>query len=230
MILCLHSQARRLRKGMIINMKIAILGRKKDTQNYVNYVTRLSCTPIQTLSPGEAAACDMLILPGGGDITPAFYGEEIDGSFSIDTELDVLQLQALEYAVQQKMPVLGICKGMQLINVDMGGTMVQDISTPQIHRSPNGDQYHNTHIKKGSFLWELYGEEAVVNSAHHQCVKQLGKGLVPIQWCPEDNILEAFVHESLPIVGVQWHPERIRQEFTPTSGDQLLAHFLRRFT
>ncbi|MBE5892733.1 MAG: gamma-glutamyl-gamma-aminobutyrate hydrolase family protein [Lachnospiraceae bacterium] len=211
-------------------MKIAILGRKKDTHNYVNYVKRLSCTPLQTLSPGEAATCDMLILPGGGDITPAFYGEEIDGSFSIDTELDVLQLQAFEYAMKCKMPVLGICKGMQLINVDLGGTMVQDISTPKIHRSPNGDQYHNTHIVKGSFLYDLYGEEAVVNSAHHQCVKQLGKGLIPIQWCPEDNILEAFSHESLPVLGVQWHPERIKSEFTTTSGDRLLAYFLERFT
>ena len=87
-----------------------------------------------------------------------------------------------------------------------------------------------TNIKKGSILYDLYGEEAVVNSAHHQCVKQLGKGLVPIQWCPEDNILEAFVHESLPILGVQWHPERIKSEFTTTSGDQLLAHFLQCFT
>lgn len=210
-------------------MKIAILGRKSDTLNYINYVTRLSCTPLQTLSPGEAATCDMLILPGGGDITPAFYGEKIDGSFSIDTELDVLQIQAFEYAMKRQMPVLGICKGMQLINVALGGTMVQDISTPQIHRSPNGDQYHNTHITRGSFLYELYGEEAVVNSAHHQCVKHLAKELTPIQWCPEDNILEAFSHQRLPILGVQWHPERIKQEYTTTSGDQLLAHFLQHY-
>ena len=210
-------------------MKIAILGRKSDTLNYINYVTRLSCTPLQTLSPGEAATCDMLILPGGGDITPAFFGEKIDGSFSIDTELDVLQIQAFEYAMKRQMPVLGICKGMQLINVALGGTMVQDISTPQIHRSPNGDQYHNTHITRGSFLYELYGEEAVVNSAHHQCVKHLAKELTPIQWCPEDNILEAFSHQRLPILGVQWHPERIKQEYTTTSGDQLLAHFLQHY-
>lgn len=210
-------------------MKIAILGRKSDALNYVNYVKRLSCTPVQTLSPGESATCDMLILPGGGDITPAFYGEEIDGSFSIDTELDVLQIQAFEYAMKRQMPVLGICKGMQLINVALGGTMVQDISTPQIHRSPNGDQYHNTHITRGSFLYELYGEEAVVNSAHHQCVKHLAKELTPIQWCPEDNILEAFSHQRLPILGVQWHPERIKQEYTTTSGDQLLAHFLQHY-
>lgn len=210
-------------------MKIAILGRKSDALNYVNYVKRLSCTPVQTLSPGEAATCDMLLLPGGGDITPAFYGEKIDGSFSIDTELDVLQIQAFEYAMKRQMPVLGICKGMQLINVALGGTMVQDISTPQIHRSPNGDQYHNTHITRGSFLYELYGEEAVVNSAHHQCVKHLAKELTPIQWCPEDNILEAFSHQRLPILGVQWHPERIKQEYTTTSGDQLLAHFLQHY-
>lgn len=210
-------------------MKIAILGRKSDALNYVNYVKRLSCTPVQTLSPGEAATCDMLLLPGGGDITPAFYGEKIDGSFSIDTELDVLQIQAFEYAMKRQMPVLGICKGMQLINVALGGTMVQDISTPQIHRSPNGDQYHNTHITRGSFLYELYGEEAVVNSAHHQCVKHLAKELTPIQWCPEDNILEAFSHQRLPIWGVQWHPERIKQEYTTTSGDQLLAHFLQHY-
>ena len=211
-------------------MKIAILGRKSDALNYVNYVKRLSCTPVQTLSPGEAATCDMLLLPGGGDITPAFYGEEINGSFSIDSELDVLQIQAFEYAMQRKMPVLGICKGMQLISVALGGTMVQDIPNPEVHRASNGDQYHSTRIQKGSFLWDLYGDEAVTNSSHHQRVKQLGKGLIPIQWCSTDNCLEGIVHESLPIVGVQWHPERIKSEFTTTSGDQLLAHFLRRYT
>ena len=212
MILCLHSQARRLRKGMIINMKIAILGRKKDTRNYVNYVTRLSCTPIQTLSPGEAAACDMLILPGGGDITPAFYGEEIDGSFSIDTELDVLQLQALEYAVQQKMPVLGICKGMQLINLIFGGSLCQHLPTAARHKDQNGDLLHPVYARPGSFLYDLYGPRTVVNSAHHQGILDgstaLGKNIAVVQRSA-DGTAEGIVHNYLPVIGLQWHPERL---------------------
>lgn len=210
-------------------MKIAILGRKKDTVNYVNYVKRLSATPISTLSPGEVTNCDALILPGGGDITPAFYGEYVDGSHSIDTELDILQLQALEYALRREIPVLGICKGLQTINVAFGGTLVQDMPTAAAHRYIDGDQYHNTRIAEGSCLYKLYGSEAIVNSAHHQCIKRLGSGLQAIQWCPEDNCIEAIVHESLPILGVQWHPERIKETGSPISGDCLLAHFLTGF-
>ena len=206
-------------------MKIAILGRKKDTKNYVNYVIRLGETPIQTLSPGEIAHCDALILPGGGDISPVLFGERNNGSRDIDTELDILQFQAFEYAIMQNLPILGICKGMQLINVALGGTLVQDIPTGDIHRYQDGDRYHSTTILKGSLLYRLYGEEAIVNSAHHQCVNRLGNGLRAIQWCPDDHCVEAIMHESLPILGVQWHPERIRKESTPVSGDLLLAHF-----
>ena len=204
-------------------MKIAILGRKKDTVNYENFVRKISATPLTTLNPGEVTSADALILPGGGDITPAFFGEHINGSHDIDTELDILQFQALEYAVRQKLPVLGICKGMQLINVSFGGTLVQDMPTSDIHRYKGADQYHMTTISPDSCLYDLYGKEACVNSAHHQCVRVLGNNLKAIQWCPEDNCVEAIAHNTLPILGLQWHPERLKTNETMIQGEALLA-------
>lgn len=190
-------------------MKIAILGRKKDTANYENFVKKLPATPLTTLSPGILSECDGLILPGGGDITPAFFGERNLGSRSIDTELDILQFQAIDVCLRLHLPVLGICKGMQVINVAFGGTILQDMPDSSIHRYQNGDQYHPTKIKKDSCLYTLYGETAMVNSAHHQCIHRLGNGLHAIQWCTYDNCVEALVHDSLPILGLQWHPERL---------------------
>lgn len=209
-------------------MKIAIVGKTADLGNYVRYAESASLEPVPTLSLGEVACCDGLILPGGGDITPAFFGEKNNGSRNIDTELDILQLQAFEHAMRRAMPVLGICKGMQIINVGLGGTLIQDMSPVScaLHRYENGDKYHSSVIEKDTCLHTLYGESAIINSAHHQSVKRLGEGLRAIQWCPEDQCVEALVHETLPVIGVQWHPERIRNEETTLSGGPLLAHFV----
>lgn len=202
-------------------MKIAILGRKKDTGNYERYITSMSATPLVTLSPGDLSSCDCLVLPGGGDITPAFFGERNTGSVNVDTELDLLQFQALDYAIRRSLPVLGICKGMQVINVAFGGTIIQDLPTAAHHRYQNGDQYHITNILKDSCLDKLYGRTAVVNSAHHQGVGRLGIELQAIQWCPVDDCVEAIVHEHLPILGLQWHPERLDSERTTLCGAPL---------
>lgn len=199
-------------------MRIAIFGRKKDTGNYERFVSSMQAAPITTLSLNALTSCDCLLLPGGGDITPAFFGEHNTASTNIDTELDILQFQALDYAIRQSMPVLGICKGMQVINVAFGGTIIQELTTSAIHRYREGDQYHITDILPGSCLYELLGPTAVVNSAHHQGIGRLGTGLRAIQWCPTDNCVEAIIHETLPIFGLQWHPERLNSERTTLQG------------
>lgn len=206
-------------------MRIAIAGKRTETGNYVNYVKSIGAEPAVTLSMGDIIRCDGLILPGGGDITPAFFGEKNRGSRNIDTELDILQLQALDLCIREKLPVLGICKGMQIINVGFGGPLIQDLPTAELHCYDNGDKYHPSVTLEGSILHRLYGSHPVVNSAHHQGIREPGRGLAAIQWCPDDNCIEALIHTSLPILGVQWHPERIDEKKTTLSGEKLLAYF-----
>lgn len=206
-------------------MRIAIVGKKAETKNYVEYVKGLELEPLVTLDLGGLTGCGALLLPGGGDITPAFFGEKNRGSKNIDTELDILQLQALDFAIKRGLPVLGICKGLQVINVGLGGSIIQDMPTAGLHRYTDGDQYHPTAIAQGSWLYGLYGAECTVNSAHHQSIGRLGNGLMAVQTCPADGCIEAIAHRSLPIIGVQWHPERIDEKRALISGQKVLSCF-----
>lgn len=202
-------------------MKIAVLGRKETSANYENYIRLASAEPIVSLCAADLSECDALILPGGGDITPAFFGERNSGSVNIDTELDILQIQALDLFLEKQKPILGICKGMQLINIVFGGNVIQHLKSASVHSGVK-DLYHSTTISESSCLYELYGKSAFVNSAHHQAVGRIGKGLCPIQWCDSDGCVEAIVHESLPILGLQWHPERLLPSETPLEGLKIL--------
>lgn len=206
--------------------KIAILGRKKDTANYERFLSENQFFPLTTLNPGEISSCSGLLLPGGGDITPAFFGERNRGSKNIDTELDILQFQALDLCIRLNLPVLGICKGAQLINIAFGGTIIQDMPSAEMHLQSGQDLYHPTYIEPDSILYELYGHDAVVNSAHHQCINKTGSGLRIIQRSLHDDCPEAIVHETLPILGLQWHPERLDDTYTTLSGAPLLSFFL----
>ena len=215
----------RKRFGMEIKMKIVIIGRKNDTMRYEKYFSGLPAQITSTLSVGELASCNAVVLPGGGDITPAFFGEHNNGSRNIDTELDILQLQAVEHCLRYQLPLLGICKGMQVINVALGGTIVQNLPTADFHRFLVADQYHSTTIAPSSFLAKLYGEEMIVNSAHHQGINQLGQQLQAIQWACHDHCIEAISHTTLPIIGLQWHPERLDPTKAGTTGEPLLTYF-----
>lgn len=205
---------------MTPNIKIAIAGRSRDTGNYEACLKRLGLPYMTTLSLSEIQSCNGLLLPGGGDITPAFFGQKNAGSKHIDTELDIIQLQALEQAIRYQKPVLGICKGMQILNVFFGGTIIQHMKEHARHEYKEGDQFHDTSIVPDSFLHPLYGSHLTVNSAHHQCLGSLGQGLLLAQYATPDPAPEAIFHKTLPLYGVQWHPERLA-----SVGDKLFFFF-----
>lgn len=204
--------------------KIAIVGREKSTGNYEKILSTLSIPHETTLNIGALHDFDALLLPGGGDITPAFFGEKNTASKNIDTELDILQIQATELFIKQKKPILGICKGMQLINVVLGGTIIQHLPTAKNHEYTAKDQYHPVHNIPGTLARSLYGDSCVINSAHHQGLGTLGKGCLIMQQS-YDNVVEGIYHTTLPIFGVQWHPERLDNKKTATDGSLLFLHF-----
>ncbi len=202
---------------------VLIAGRPEDTRNYEAIIKRMGVSCSVSMDPARTNDATHLLLPGGGDITPAFFGQTDHGSRHIDTELDILQLEILSRFTAQKKPVLGICKGLQLINVHFGGDITQHIDTAETHRWVGRDQFHyvfHCDLGRRDFFYQLYGTSAKVNSAHHQAINRTGEGLIPV--CRAgDNVIEGLVHRSLPILAVQWHPERLPEG----AGEPLFSYF-----
>ena len=187
-------------------------------EGFHNYVRALEAlgAAVRSDRPEDCAA---LLLPGGWDVHPRLYGEEIAGSEGIDEARDARELDAVAFFLDRGRPILGICRGIQLLNVALGGSLYQDI--PGHQATAEGDSYHETRTDD-PLLTALYGERFTVNSSHHQAVKRLGRGLRAVQWA-DDGTVEAVRHVSLPVFGVQWHPERQR---SPIDGWLLLARWL----
>lgn len=188
--------------------KVLIAGQKDKTVNYENAMKELGVHTETSLHVPDIISYDGLILPGGGDIDPKLFGQLPCETGFFDPVLDRLQLAILRAFVLSRKPVLGLCKGMQLINIYFGGDMVQHLKTSENHAYVKEDQIHRSVAKKGSFLEKLYGEQFVVNSAHHQGVDCPGKGIEYVQFA-EDGVVEGLRHRFLPVWGVQWHPERL---------------------
>ena len=190
-------------------LHVAIAGTETGAENFIAAFHTLGAEASAVLEETDFDGYDALVLPGGADIDPALFGEENRGSKLIERERDLRQLEILDLFVKAKKPVLGVCKGHQLLNVYFGGKLCQHIPEHEVHEWIGTDQAHMSRCLPDCFLAEIYGgTEFPINSAHHQAVIVPADGFNPIQWAP-DGVLEAMVHESLPITGLQWHPERM---------------------
>lgn len=188
--------------------RILISG-QTSIENYTTAVDAVGGVPVAGYLPPLDLSCDGLILCGGVDVDPTLYNEDINGAIDINRQLDLHEMMLLRTFVDAGKPVLGICRGSQLINVFFGGSLHQHLFSTILHRSgSNLAREHEVESASGSIMDSLYGKRSVVNSIHHQAIKKLGKGLISTQMS-DDGIIEAYEHESLPILAVQWHPERL---------------------
>ncbi len=176
--------------------------------NYINALAKLGISSYVTSSLTNAASFDGLLIPGGGDIAPILFGQYNTGAKNISIEEDILQIEAFHYFKNTQKPILGICKGMQIINVALGGNMIQNLETHKNHEYIDKDKYHITKALSGSILHKLYGEYFTTNSAHHQGIDKIADNLYIAQ-NTSDGVIEGIEHKSSPIIGVQWHPERM---------------------
>ena len=179
-----------------------------------NYEKALSLAGAALAEVPERA--DALLLPGGGDMHPRFYGQAINGSTDIDEGRDARELALIDDFLRTGRQVIGICRGLQVLNVYFGGTLRQHIAGHS--RIDGADRLHTVNSLPG-LLRELYGARFTVNSAHHQAVRRLGKGLCVLA-CADDGTVEAVGHKTLPVFAAQWHPERLCGAFAqPGTAD-----------
>ena len=163
--------------------------------NYCAAVRGAGGEPLAGCCPAPDLRCDGLVLCGGGDMESTLYGQENRGSQPPDRERDRAELALFRAFYGAGRPILGICRGMQLINVALGGDPIQDLPPALV-------------IRPGGLLHDLYGPSFSVNSAHHQAVGQLGEGLRVTAWSAE-GFPEAIAWDERHIMAFQFHPERM---------------------
>ena len=190
-------------KGAARNPLLLMVDNRSDNRRVVTQFAKVGVTvvTVYNIKDVDPAKYDGLIIPGGGNMDPRSYRAKRDKhTYGTDKAKDDLQIAAILMFAKAGKPVLGICRGSQVINVAFGGTLKQHI--PRWHKK-------NRKVKtvKGSWVRGIYGKKSKVYHWHHQCIKKLGKGLKVTARDARDKRIEAIQHKTLPIYGVQWHPD-----------------------
>ena len=189
--------------------RILLSASTPSADTYEDAVRAAGGVPFTRQCPGAEGDFDGLILCGGGDLDPALYGQEDRGSQPPDRARDRAELALVRAFLTSGRPILGICRGVQVLNVALGGTLIQDLGPlDPFHVWEEGDKVHPVAARPGSLLSALYGPLFPVNSAHHQAVDRPGEGLV-ITARSEGGVAEALELPGRPVLGVQFHPERM---------------------
>jgi putative glutamine amidotransferase len=224
--------------------RIAVALRARDpkiirkAKGYLDWVER-GGGAVRLIAPGEPrplSGAEGLLLLGGEDVAPEGYGETDRQCERINPQRDAFELALLRSALRKDLPILGICRGIQILAVALGGTLLQDLSAERprgqsrvIHRGPRRtDSRHRIVLTKGTALARLIGRDALlVNSHHHQAVRAMPPGM-RVSARSVDGVIEAIEHPDKKFVlGIQWHPERWPQPSSEAIMRGLLAACVR---
>jgi putative glutamine amidotransferase len=191
--------------------------------------------PIAEVAEGIVRGIDGLLLSGGSDLDPGYYGEELLPELgAIAPERDTFEVAVLRHALERGMPVFGICRGLQVLNVALGGTLYQDLPS-QLHpdliahrqQMPKWQWTHEVEVGVGSEVAKIMeSTDLRVNSYHHQAIKDLADDLVAVAHA-SDGVIEAVESRDLSerwLVGVQWHAEAMREAQSPEHRNLFKAH------
>jgi putative glutamine amidotransferase len=186
---------------------------------YPHAVARAGGLPVHVAREADPAAIvgrlDALVVAGGQDVDPRAYGSQpTAGNTRLDPQRDAFEIGLVVAALEQDVPLLGICRGAQLINVALGGTLVEDLRAVQgidhtLVLYPPDARVHAVACQPGSLLHDVHGDTLEVNSFHHQGIGQLGAGVAASGVAPDGTIEAIEVESATWAIGVQWHPEML---------------------
>ena len=190
-------------------MKVFIYDNGLNLTNYTNALKNLNIDFVLTKNTTLASVCSALLLTGGGNIIPYLYNKPALISSYYDCVTDLAELYLIKQFATQKKKIIGICKGMQAINVYFGGTL----TSVENHFFTQINKYHLITNTNDSFLCNAFPKTFYVNSCHVEKLDKVARSLKVVARS-EDKTVEAIMHKTLPIYGVQFHPERMGVYFS----------------
>ena len=202
--------------------KIFIYGEENTFVNYKNALEKVGAKAIISTDIQKARDCDGLLLAGGGDVSPCFYSAKEKNCRSVDLVRDVNEQYLIALFERRNTPIMGVCRGLQILNVYFSGTLAQSIEKKHLHYNEKHDVFHP--IINSGFMRDVLGKNIIVNSCHRQQTDVSGKRLRALSVSP-DGVIEGLYLPRSRIFGVQFHPERPFENGN-ADGIKLYEYFL----